>query len=221
MLIEVMNLPKISAELAEETGWHMGDGTMNFYKNRIKPKGSYALRGHRLDDRKHYEIRIKPLYKEIYGLDVNLRDMPSTGCFGFQKWSNEIVNFKHKFLGLPLGKKLNIQIPNVFRGRYTRELLRGIYDTDGCLYLENKNHKLYPRVILFNTSFKLIFQMDKLIKKLKLKSTINTTKRKETNWNDLHRIEIRGEKMLKRWFKIVKPQNPKHIQKYHSYLDRS
>jgi len=32
-----MKIPsKISCELAEETGWHIGDGSMNFYKNKEK-----------------------------------------------------------------------------------------------------------------------------------------------------------------------------------------
>ncbi len=40
-----------SEELAEETGLHIGDGTMNFYKNGNKPRGSYALRGPIIDDK--------------------------------------------------------------------------------------------------------------------------------------------------------------------------
>ena len=47
-----ISLPeKIDELLAEETGAHIGDGTMNFYKNRDKLKGSYALRGHLIDDK--------------------------------------------------------------------------------------------------------------------------------------------------------------------------
>ncbi|MFH1503480.1 MAG: hypothetical protein ABIE36_02390 [Candidatus Diapherotrites archaeon] len=47
-----MKIPsKISEELAEEIGWHIGDGSMNFYKNRGKLKGFYQLRGHIKDDK--------------------------------------------------------------------------------------------------------------------------------------------------------------------------
>ena len=45
---------KITPELAEEVGWHIGDGSMNFYKG----KGLYQLRGHIEDDKEHY-IKIK------------------------------------------------------------------------------------------------------------------------------------------------------------------
>ena len=42
---------EINAELAEETGWHIGDGSMNYYKSKGKLKGFYQLRGHIDDDK--------------------------------------------------------------------------------------------------------------------------------------------------------------------------
>ena len=64
-----MQLPmEISQELAEETGWHIGDGSMNFYKNRNKIKGLYQLRGHIEDDKEHYEKRIRPLFEKLFGV---------------------------------------------------------------------------------------------------------------------------------------------------------
>ena len=96
---------KSSEELAEETGLHIGDGSMNFYENKYDIRGIYSLRGHIKDDKEHYDKTIKKLYKNLYGINVSLRDMPSDGVYGFQKWSNNLVNFKHKILKLCLGKK--------------------------------------------------------------------------------------------------------------------
>ena len=98
---------KITTELAEEIGWHIGDGSMNYYNNHGTLKGIYQLRGHIEDDREHYEKIIKPLFKLIYDLDISLRKMPSTRVYGFQIWSNKLIKFK-KDLGLPLGKKLDM-----------------------------------------------------------------------------------------------------------------
>jgi len=95
-------LPKESSlELAEETGWHIGDGSMNFYGN----KGLFQLRGHILDDKDHYFSRVKDIYKRLYNLEINMREMKSTGVIGFQVWSDSIVKFKNESLGLILGKK--------------------------------------------------------------------------------------------------------------------
>ena len=63
-----------SADLAEEIGLHLGDGSMNFYNG----KGFYQLRGHIKDDKEHYKTRIKDLYQKLYNITPKLRDMPSS-----------------------------------------------------------------------------------------------------------------------------------------------
>jgi len=143
-----INIPnKITSELAEETGWHIGDGSMNYYENHGKVKGIYQLRGHIKDYKQHYLIRIAPIFKKLYDIKLNLREMPSTRVFGFQIWNNKLVKFKQK-LGLPIGKKFNISIPQIFFKEKELKLsvLRGIFDTDGSINLEKKNNKLYPRI---------------------------------------------------------------------------
>ena len=110
-----MILPtKITPELAEETGWHLGDGSMNIYNHKDgKKRGFYQLRGHIEDDVEHYIERIKPLFKLLYDIDISLRKMPKTRVFGFQLWNCELIKFKQK-LGLPLGKKFDITISEIF-----------------------------------------------------------------------------------------------------------
>lgn len=108
-----MKIPKICEELAEETGWHIGDGSMNIYNNKKILKGFYQLRGHIEDDVKHYTKRVKPIFEKLYNLKINLRQMPSTRVFGFQIWNDDLINFKQQ-LGLPLGKKLDVIIPKIF-----------------------------------------------------------------------------------------------------------
>jgi len=159
---------RITSELAEETGLHIGDGSMNFYKSGNNLKGFYSLRGHIIDDRKHYEGRIKELYRNVYNLKIPIREMPVTGVFGFQVWSDYLVLFKNKILNLPLGKKLNVKIPSQFlkKKEFSIAVVRGIYDTDGTLYLEKKNKKLYPRIQLDNISEVLSLQIQMVLKEL-------------------------------------------------------
>lgn len=125
---------KITEELAEETGWHIGDGSMNYYNNKGTMKGIYQLRGHIEDDKPHYVQRIKQIFKSLYGIDISLREMPSVRVFGFQIWSNDLVKFKES-LGLKIGPKNNIAIPDKFLidDKLKIAVLRGIFDTDGCV----------------------------------------------------------------------------------------
>ncbi len=130
---EIFFPEEMTPDLAEEVGLHLGDGSMNYYSG----KGLYQLRGHMEDDKSHYISRIKPLYKLLFNIDISLRDMPSTRVFGFQIWSDKLVNFKKNILGLPVGPKHDFLIPSVIVGNdeFSRSFIRGFFDTDGCLYL--------------------------------------------------------------------------------------
>lgn len=210
---------KITSELAEETGWHIGDGTMGFYNNAGKLKGLYQLRGHIEDDKPHYINRIKPVFRDIYGIDISLREMPSTRVFGFQIWSNELVKFK-KSLGLTCGPKLDLIIPKIFlrSNELKIAVLRGIFDTDGCVYLEHKNHKLYPRLQITTICRTLAEQMKEIFNELGLNAKVNDANciiRK--NRKLAYIVVIRGNEMFNRFMGTIKPANLKHIAKYEQY----
>jgi DNA-binding transcriptional regulator WhiA len=208
---------KITPDLAEETGWHIGDGSMNIYGS----KGFYQLRGHIEDDKQHYITRIAPIFKKLYGLKLNLREMPSTRVFGFQVWNNELIEFKQK-MGLPLGKKFDISIPKIFLKEKELKLsvLRGIFDTDGSINLEKKNNKLYPRIYISTICPTLACQLFNLFNEAGLRTTkyseiYNKKFKRQRNY----RITMRGEKMLHSFMQIIKPKNPKHLLKYTQFLN--
>jgi intein/homing endonuclease len=205
--------------LAEEVGIHIGDGSMNFYLNNGKWRGLFQLRGHLRDDREYYVDYLKRFYYKLFGIRVSIREMKSDGVLGFQLWSDELVNFK-KSLGLPLGKKRNIKIPYIFlkNKKLKISVLRGIFDTDGCIYLEKKRGKLYPRVEFRTTSFPLAKQIIKILDSIGIHATLYSVKRKNKNWQDLMCINVRGFKQVKKFFKLVKPHNPKHNTKFKRLL---
>ena len=217
-----MQIPDdISLELAEEVGWHIGDGSMNFYKNRGKVKGLYQLRGHIEDDKKHYEKRIKPLFEKLFGLKLNIREMPSTRVIGFQIWNNDLINFK-KNLGLPLGHKYEVKIPKKFlvNESLKKAVIRGIFDTDGGIYLQKKNNKLYPRVYITTISLILSSQLLKLFNELRIRATrYSQLYNKKFNRKRSYIITIRGVEMFHKFIKEIEPKNPKHMAKYQKLLN--
>jgi len=213
MKIDAAFFPKeMTEDLAEETGLHLGDGSMNFYNG----KGLYQLRGHITDDKSHYIFRIKLLYKRLFNIDVNVRDMSSTGVCGFQIWSDELVYFKRKTLGLPLGPKHDFLVPSVIaeNDKFSRSFLRGYFDTDGCLYLENKRGKLYPRIEMYSISERFIRQLQEIIFRLGFRVTFEKRDNSKYGWSDGYRLSIRGIAMTKKWFSEITPANPKHINKF-------
>ena len=215
-----MKIPdSITLELAEETGWHIGDGSMNFYINGGKLKGIYQLRGHIEDDKPHYLNRIKPIFKLLYDLEISLREMPKTRVFGFQIWRDALVKFKQK-LGLPLGKKFEVSIPEIFLkdDELKKAIIRGIFDTDGGIYLEPKNNKLYPRMEIRTISEKLGKQLCEILISLGLRTTIYSQLfNSNFNRQRIYVITIRGDEMFHKFMKIIHPANPKHFDKYLRY----
>lgn len=212
---------KISVELAEETGWHIGDGSMNFYKNHSKDRGFYQLRGHVQNDKEHYFKRVKPVFEKLFDTEIKIREMPSTRVVGFQIWNNELIQFKNR-LGLPLGKKFEVEIPKIFLSspKLKKAVIRGIFDTDGGIYLEKKNKKLYPRLYITTISFKLSNQILGLFNELGLRSTrYSQLYNQKFNRQKSYIITIRGIEMFHKFMKIISPKNPKHIAKYQKFLN--
>ena len=211
----------ITPELAEETGWHIGDGSMNIYAHKDgKQRGFYQLRGHIEDDVEHYESRIKPLFKKLYDLDISLRKMPKTRVFGFQLWNCDLVKFKQK-LGLPLGKKFDIFIPEIFLedDELKKAVIRGIFDTDGGIYLD-PNRNFYPKLYIGTISEGLADQLLKLFTYFGLRATkcMEVSKRID-NRQQFYIVSIRGEEMFHKFMKIISPANPKHMQKYVNFRE--
>ena len=148
---------KMSNKLSEEIGIHVGDGSMNIYgKSHL-----YSLEGHHKEDKEYYKFHIAPLIKSLYNLKVRLRKRRNAGVYGFQIGSKGLILFKKTF-GFPLGPKKEIGIPKIILNsdkEIIASFVRGFFDTDGGIYLEKKNKKLYPRVQLTNCSVKLIIKL--------------------------------------------------------------
>lgn len=209
-----INIPKkLTEDLSEETGIHIGDGSLNVYKGRFL----YSLRGHLIDDKEYYEKHIRVLFRELYGIDVHIRKWPDV--IGFQITSNAIGTFKHEIIGLPLGPKVDIGIPDKImnKRKFYIACLRGIFDTDGSLSFEKKSRELpyYPRLIFTTISKKLNNQMLYLLqKKLKFNLSSWCQKNEGSNRMPTYRICIRGKDNLIKWFELVKSNNPKNRFKY-------
>lgn len=207
----------MNEKLAEETGMHIGDGSMNFYAG----KGLYSLRGHKSDDRDYYEGFVRTLFKETYAAEVRLREW--SDVFGFQLCSSDLVKFKHERLGLPLGPKGEIKIPEKIakNKKFAKACLRGLFDTDGNIYFEMKYGRPYPRITIYTTSKTLANQIEIIVEKLGFTSFSRWTTRLNEKWKPVHKICIRGRKNFKLWYEVVGTSNPKNRKKFERFFSSS
>jgi intein/homing endonuclease len=203
------SMVRFSEALAEETGIHVGDGSMNIYSGN---RSFYTVACHYKDDKEYLDTIVLPLINKVYGKTPKPRNW-SQGTYGFRICSKSIISFKHDILGLPLGKKSNIEIPRFIRQRrkLMRAFLRGLFDTDGCVYLWHTNNKEFPR-IQFNTISELLMAQVKAF--LLQEGFIFTTwSRQQKHWRRSYALSIDGLKMLDKWMGEIGFHNPKHLQK--------
>ncbi len=117
---------------------------------------------------------------------------------------------------------LGIKIPKIFleKDSLKKFVLRGIFDTDGGIYLENKNNKLYPRIYITTISKKLSEQLIKLFESFGLRPTVySQLYNKKFNRQRSYIITIRGVEMFHKFMKEIGPKNPKHKKKYIRFLN--
>jgi len=208
-----IKIPKmLTSDLAEETGLHIGDGCLITTRNMYM----YSLRGHHSNDIKFYRNSVSQLYYKLYNLKSKIRFWDDV--VGFQTFSKAIGTFKINTLGLPLGKKTGVSIPEIFHEKkLIPHLIRGIFDTDGCIDFEKKSREVpyYPRITICTTSKKLLEQISYILSDV-LKFNISTWKidSKRHEWRMSYRVCTRGEKNFNMWFKTIGSHNPKYVYKY-------
>lgn len=193
---KMIRLPdEITKELAEETGIHLGDGCMSYNKNY------FSVKTNNTEERYVTEF-LFPLYKKLYNLDLNLMRLESVS--GFEICSKALCEFKNKVLELPYGEKIHrIKVPNLIIETKNKEiykaLIRGLFDTDGCVCIVKKD---YPVISISIKSKPLLIQVKSMLEKMGFISNLYK-----------YQISINGNVMLRKWINEIGSSNPKKMEK--------
>ena len=132
---------QIDEELAELIGIHIGDGCISVTKRYSE----YYLGGDLTEEREYHDSWVGPLFNKkimnpIFNKDVNYKEHPKVGIYGFHIFNKKLVEFFNQ-LGVKSGPKLNVTIPKAILAdkKLLKRFIRGLFDTDGNLYF-NKNY---------------------------------------------------------------------------------
>lgn len=201
---------EITPELAEEIGMHYGDGFLS------ADRYDYRLKGNQYDERKYYQNYIKPLFKELYNLDVNLKDFKTS--YGFEITSKALWEFKTKVIGIKPGNKENIIFPDALKVNDVRILtsfLKGLFDTDGSLYFKTRYgyEKYYPEIKLELFSKQLIKEVGKILRMLGFNPNIYLRQ-------NVGIISLNGIEALKRYEKLIGWSSQKNLNKLNDWKNR-
>ena len=192
----------ITEDLAEEVGIHIGDGNLSKTKDKFGWDGyRYRIDGNLTDELIYHNDFIKPLMKRLYnceGFQIVNKNRNSVQS-NFR--SKLIFYYKNNVLGLPIGSKINVGIPNAIikDDEFSKRCLVGIIDTDF-----NLSNGRYLNGTL--TSLKVIKQMNKILEKLNISHSCKINE-------GVGCINIRKSgsiQLLEEW----RLHNQKHISKY-------
>jgi len=184
----------VNEDFAEFIGIMLGDG--NIYRNSVR-----IMMDKRETDYKNY---IKTLFYRLFKLKLNEYESKNSNQFRLYKDSKNLTNLLTKY-GLKRGNKIKnqVSIPSwiLKNNSYISRCIRGLMDTDGCVYWDKRDKKTYIKFT--NSSLKLLKDFKLFAKSI----GINFVKSGKTN------IALYRKSEIEKYIKQIGFSNEKHKEK--------
>lgn len=207
------------SELSEISGAFAGDGSL--YKNG--KSFTFEIRG-APDELQYYQDILKPKLEKIFGFSLKIIKRCYVGGYVIGLRTSKRIAYEtfHEKLGFPVGEKSTIvEVPKMIIDdkRNWIPYLRGLFDTDGSIYLRHTGwfkfksgeRKRYSHpVVEFSTSSE------------KHKERINFMLRTLgfNCWMEKTKVRLGGKSTVDTFFRLIKPNNNKHKNRYKLCRDR-
>lgn len=202
----------ISNPLALEFyGVVMGDGCVSRYyiKKERRYRAETRISGNSIKDKKYFYNFLVPTMRELFGVNIKPITRKDQNVIDLVSTASHVSNWltKHRF---PVGKKVNLQIPQHIMSMPAEKrnnVVRGLFDTDGCVAARKDEEYKYPYIFICSISKKLREQLKETLREQGLPAYIHgdTT-------------VLRGGNNFKIWFKKIGSSNPRNIRKYNEWL---
>ncbi len=222
--IKQIKTPKeMSVLLAEDIGFHLGDGHMSMESNGWGTKYRFSYAGHWIDDKDYFLNILAPRKKELFNVELSFRKQKRSQGIEARFSSKKVLMF-YKALGIPVGKKTNVNIPKCIceaNELVKCAFLRGLFDSDGSLSLKNRPNGYYSVIGFATASAPLMLDVQQILSELEFcfttykKSPFDKRCDKVIN---TYALDLNGKKQLDKWMKLIGFSNKKHLEKYQRYL---
>lgn len=216
-----MKYPDIRSEkFAEFIGVILGDGSIGIYKSKNPNRNSTQYRikisTNSIDDIE-YASYLEELIYTLFGLRACLKIRKNEHTADILLFKKELVQFLVGKVGLKTAPKIGrVEIPESYLGNNLElNVLRGLFDTDGCLVITDNNGTTYPRLEL------------KMIKSPMQRQVIEILKRHGFNLklypqdkdSRVVKLQLNGLAQLYRWLSLIGFSNKKHSNKAVRFLN--
>ncbi len=200
-------LPKKDIELAEFIGILLGDGGIT--------KKQITITLNRLEDR-DFVPYIKALIQKLFTVSPSVSERKDEGTTSIVVSRMKLVQFLVS-MGLSIGSKVEhqIDIPSWIKKSdiAIKFCLRGLFDTDGCLYIDKHNYKdkIYYNIGMnfTNRSLPILSFFKRSLEKLGFHPTQKTE----------FAVFLRRENEIISYFQEIGSSQPKYLNKLKKYLE--
>ena len=208
--LKTVYLPEPSERLAELLGICMGDGHLSDYQLSVTTNSETDLR--------HAQFIAQTIY-ELFGVEAHLqfrKDQKAVDIIASSKTMADYLNF----LGMPRGDKIknNISIPVWIRENldYQKAVIRGLFDTDGCVYCDRHNikGKIYRNLGWTITSYADTLRTDIL----DILQGLGFSPKCRAPFVS---VFLRRQKEIERYFHEIGTHNEKHRNRFQNFLKQT
>jgi len=205
---------RMSVELAELIGIHLGDGSIN---KSCKSTYTISYTGNLKHD-KEYMFYINELFKKIFNAKLSISINKKKNSYELRIRSKSLCQFMNIYLKLPFGRKTNLKIPSYIKNDpiYLKAFLKGLFDTDGCVTIQRQGKYAYSLVKICTKSKKFADEISTSFHSLNIPSFIC-----KKRWKDFigYDVVVRNRN-IKKFFRIINSNNSRKIYKYHRILNK-
>jgi len=199
--------PSRSDLLAELLGIFIGDGHLSEYQATVTTNS---------ETDKEHALFVQKIIKDLFNVSSVIKNRSDENTITVIASAKNLVKFLND-QGMPIGNKIqqNLAIPTwIYKKRiYQMAFIRGLFDTDGCIYLDI--HKIKNKIYK-NLGWTITSASDKLIKGII--SVLKNLGFSPTNRFTQKSVYLRRKKDIKRYFDEVGTSNPKHYRRYIKFI---
>lgn len=205
-ILKSITIPGHSVRLAELLGVLMGDGHVGLYQATVTTNSE--------TDYQH-ALYVKALVEDLFKIEIGLKNRRDKKVCTVVISSKAVCHFLVK-QGIPQGNKITmgIRIPSWVRKKstYRKALVRGLFDTDGCVYLDTHRvgKKVYRNLgmAFANQSISLLSFFKESLELLGFHPTQKTK----------FRVFLRRQEDIRGYFDLIGSSNEKHLEKIRQYF---
>jgi hypothetical protein len=187
---------------AELIGILLGDGHIANYNRSKRVKVTLH------SEERDYCFYVSNLMETCLGVCPKIIFSKKENVVNIQICRKEVVDFLLSIGMISSPKRNRAKIPDqYYNKKFGKFVLRGLFDTDGCLALVNNNGYLYPRVEIKVCPSPMQLQIFSLL------DLYGFHYGKYDIGNGQVRIQINGKDNSKKWFEAIGSRNLKHLEK--------